>query len=79
MPLYDKIKEGISQKLLETLSHVVAIWQIPADNRHPQGYEEIAWHSIEMLDLKHFKESTLLYDLHSSFFKKNVKQVGYTS
>lgn len=56
MPLYDKIKEDISQKLLETLSHLVAIWQIPVDNRHPEGYEEIAWHSIEMLDLKSLKK-----------------------
>jgi hypothetical protein len=32
-------------------------------------YNELTWHQIEMLDLKHFKESIVLYGLHSLLSK----------
>ena len=42
---------------------------MPANNSG-HAYNELIWHPIKMLDLKHLKEAIMLYGLHSPFVKE---------
>ena len=57
---------GLIQALpvfLDFVKHMPAHDDIPA-------YDGLAWHPLEILDLMHFKESIMLYGLHSPFVKE---------
>jgi hypothetical protein len=51
------------------------VWAYTDTFCHPRfyaahAYDELTWHLIGMLDLKHFKEAVVLYGLHSPYVKK---------
>jgi hypothetical protein len=35
-----------------------------------QGYDKIGWHPIEIIDLRHFKETMVSYWIYSSYVKQ---------
>lgn len=47
----------------------VFVQYMPA-NYGGQDYNELTWHMVKMVDLKHFKEAIILYNLHSPFLKE---------
>lgn len=60
MPLHGKTEKGrpkVVRKL--TLVYLGTIQEGPADNRHTQGYKEVKRNTIEILDLKKFKEAVI--------------------
>ena len=44
----------------------VFVQHMPGNDGIP-AYNELNWHLVEMLDLKHFKETVELYGLYSPF------------
>lgn len=53
-----------------TLIYPFTIQVRPPDDKYPQGYSEVNWDPIEMLDLKRFKEEIFLYGMHSPSVKQ---------
>ena len=53
-----------------TLIYPVTVQQQPTDNLHPQGYKEINWNPVDMLDLKRVKEAVVSYGVYSSFARQ---------
>lgn len=47
----------------------VFVHHMPANDGAP-AYNELSWHPVEIVDLKHFKETVLLYGLYSPFAKE---------
>ena len=35
-----------------------------------QGYDKIGLHPIEIIDIRHFKEAMISYEMHSSYVKQ---------
>lgn len=60
---------GFAQAHTDTFRFPVFVHHKPANDGGP-AYNELAWHSTEMLDLKHFKEAMVLYSLHSPLLKE---------
>lgn len=51
MPLHDEIKNG-HIKIIRKQYSLSSCTSSPADNSHPQGYAEVKWNLIEILDLR---------------------------
>ena len=57
-------------KVIRKQTLVYAIQEQPPDNRYPQGYAELIWNPVEVLELKRFKEAVISYGVHSPFVKQ---------
>lgn len=44
----------------QILIYLVSIQQRPADDDHPQNYQEFEWQPVDVLELRKFKESVTL-------------------
>ena len=54
----DKIRESQPKVVRkQTLLYLVSIQQRPADNDHPQNYQELKWQPMDVLERRKFKES----------------------
>ena len=53
-----KVKGGGKDVRKPILFYPVTIQELPVDNRHSQGYEEVKWNPIQMLDLQRFIQYT---------------------
>ena len=66
--MHDETEEGLPQVVRKpTLVYLITIQDLPADDRHPQGYEEISGNPI---DLRRFKEAIISYGIHPSCMKQ---------
>lgn len=52
------------------LIYPVTIQERLPDNRHHQGYAEVNWSPIEMIDLERFKVAVISFGMNSPFVKQ---------
>ena len=53
-----------------TLIHPVTVQQQPPDDKHPQGYTDVNWNHVDMLNLNRFKETVVSYGMNSPFVRQ---------
>ena len=67
----DKIRESQPKVIRkQTLVYLVNIQQNPPDSDYPQGYQEVEWQPLDVLDLRKFKESVTNFGMHLPFVKQ---------
>jgi hypothetical protein len=52
------------------LVYPVTTQDLPGDDRHLQGYEEVKWNLTDILDLRRFKEAIISYVINSPYVKQ---------
>ena len=71
MPPLDEPEEGKPKVVRKPiLVYPVTIQDLPSDDRHPVGYEEIKQNPIEIIDLRRFKEEIISYGMHAPYVKQ---------
>ena len=69
LPPYNETEGQPKVVRQSSLAYLAAIWQIAADDRYLQGYEELGWHAVEMLDIE-FKEAIISYGMYLPYVKQ---------
>ena len=67
---YETEKEQLKVSRKSTLVYPVTLQEGPLYDKHPQGYAEIYWNPVEMLDYLRFKDAVISYGMHLPFVKQ---------
>lgn len=57
----------------ETLVYPVTIQELLTGNSQYQGYREVKWNPIDVLDLRRLKEAVISYGMHSPLVNRILK------
>ena len=70
-----KLEEGQPGVMRSPSAFPVVIQQMSADSVE-QGYDEIRWYPIEFIDLRHFKEAMISYEMHLPYVKQILSNLA---